>query len=67
MSAPFRRVAVVGLGLLGGSVGSAARARGVAREVFGAARRAQIINGLSHLDSYLSSIILLRCSGALPL
>ena len=35
------RVAVVGLGLLGGSVALAARARGVAREVVGATRSAR--------------------------
>lgn len=35
----FERVAVLGLGLLGGSVAAAARARGVAREVVGYARR----------------------------
>lgn len=39
MSAPLRRVTVIGLGLLGGSVAAAARRRGVAREVVGAARR----------------------------
>ena len=40
MSGPvFERVAVLGLGLLGGSVAGAARARGVAREVVGYARR----------------------------
>ncbi len=39
MSAPFRRVAVVGLGLLGGSVALAARRRGVADEVVGLSRR----------------------------
>lgn len=38
MSAPFGRVAIVGLGLLGGSVGLAVRARGVAREVVGVGR-----------------------------
>jgi len=41
MSAPpFERLAVLGLGLLGGSVAKAARERGLAREVVGAARRA---------------------------
>ena len=39
MSARFERVAVVGLGLLGGSVALAARRRGVARAVVGLARR----------------------------
>lgn len=40
MSAPvFQRVAVVGLGLLGGSVALAARRRGVARVVVGVSRR----------------------------
>jgi len=37
---PLRRVAVVGLGLLGGSVALAARGRGVATEVVGATRSA---------------------------
>jgi cyclohexadieny/prephenate dehydrogenase len=37
--APFRKLAVLGLGLLGGSVAAAAKARGLAREVVGAARR----------------------------
>lgn len=36
---PFRRLAVLGLGLLGGSVAAAAKRRGLAREVVGAARR----------------------------
>lgn len=35
----FERLAVLGLGLLGGSVAKAARERGLAREVVGAARR----------------------------
>jgi prephenate dehydrogenase len=38
VSAPFRRISVVGLGLLGGSVALAARARGIADEVVGAGR-----------------------------
>jgi prephenate dehydrogenase len=38
MSAPFSRIAVLGLGLLGGSLAFAARRRGVAREVVGATR-----------------------------
>ncbi|MAG33414.1 MAG: cyclohexadienyl dehydrogenase [Deltaproteobacteria bacterium] len=37
--APFEKLAVVGLGLLGGSVAAAAKERGLAREVVGAARR----------------------------
>jgi cyclohexadieny/prephenate dehydrogenase len=37
--APFERLAVLGLGLLGGSVARAARERGLAREVVGAGRR----------------------------
>ena len=37
--APFARLAVLGLGLLGGSVAAAARERGLAREVVGAGRR----------------------------
>jgi len=36
---PFKRIAVLGLGLLGGSVAMAARDRGLALEVVGAARR----------------------------
>ncbi|MEZ4354000.1 MAG: prephenate dehydrogenase/arogenate dehydrogenase family protein [Myxococcota bacterium] len=36
---PFEKLAVVGLGLLGGSVAVAARRRGLARQVVGAARR----------------------------
>jgi prephenate dehydrogenase len=40
MSAPaFQKLAIVGLGLLGGSVAAAARSRGLVREVVGAARR----------------------------
>lgn len=35
----FDKLAIVGLGLLGGSVAAAARARGIVREVVGAARR----------------------------
>jgi prephenate dehydrogenase len=38
VSARFERVAVVGLGLLGGSVAGAARARGVAKRVVGVSR-----------------------------
>ena len=38
MSARFERIAVVGLGLLGGSVAGAARARGVAKRVVGVSR-----------------------------
>jgi cyclohexadieny/prephenate dehydrogenase len=37
---PFGRIAVLGLGLLGGSVARAARERGLAREVVGSGRRA---------------------------
>lgn len=40
MSVVFERIAVVGLGLLGGSVALAARERGVAKRVVGATRRA---------------------------
>ena len=36
---PFEKLAVVGLGLLGGSVAAAAKERGLARQVVGAARR----------------------------
>jgi cyclohexadieny/prephenate dehydrogenase len=38
VSASFERVAVIGLGLLGGSVAGAARARGVAKRVVGVSR-----------------------------
>jgi prephenate dehydrogenase len=41
VSAQFERVAVVGLGLLGGSVALAARSRRIAREVVGATRSAE--------------------------
>jgi prephenate dehydrogenase len=40
-AAPLQRVAVIGLGLLGGSVALAARSRRVAREVIGATRSAE--------------------------
>ena len=40
MSRPYSRIAVLGLGLLGGSLAFAARRRGVAREVVGATRSA---------------------------
>ncbi len=36
---PFKRMAVIGLGLLGGSVAKAARERGLAIEIVGSARR----------------------------
>jgi cyclohexadieny/prephenate dehydrogenase len=42
VSAAFRRLAVLGLGLLGGSVALAARRRGVAARVVGATRRADV-------------------------
>lgn len=38
-SPPFEKLVVLGLGLLGGSVAAAAKQRGLAREVVGAARR----------------------------
>ena len=38
-SPPFEKLVVLGLGLLGGSVAAAAKERGLAREVVGAARR----------------------------
>jgi prephenate dehydrogenase len=41
VTAPLQRVAVIGLGLLGGSVALAARSRGIAREVVGATRSAE--------------------------
>ena len=34
---PFEKLAVLGLGLLGGSVAAAAKQRGLAREIVGAA------------------------------
>ena len=43
MTPHFGRVAVLGLGLLGGSVALAARSRGVAEVVAGAARRAEVL------------------------
>ncbi len=43
MTPAFGRVAVLGLGLLGGSVALAARSRGVAEVVAGAARRAEVL------------------------
>jgi cyclohexadieny/prephenate dehydrogenase len=36
---PFEKLAIIGLGLLGGSVAAAAKSRGLARQVVGAARR----------------------------
>lgn len=44
MSAPFERVAVLGLGLLGGSVALAARRRGVAKCVVGANRSPAVLD-----------------------
>jgi prephenate dehydrogenase len=41
VSTSLQRIAVIGLGLLGGSVALAARSRGVAREVVGATRSAE--------------------------
>lgn len=43
MSRPFERLAVVGLGLLGGSLGLAARSRGLAAHVAGASRSAEAL------------------------
>ena len=43
--APFEKLAVVGLGLLGGSVAAAAKERGLARQVVGAARRRGPLEG----------------------
>lgn len=43
MSVHFRRIAVVGLGLLGGSLARAARARGLADAVVGSGRRAEAL------------------------
>lgn len=40
-SPPFEKLAVLGLGLLGGSVAAAAKQRGLANEIVGAARRTQ--------------------------
>ena len=44
MSALFSRIAVLGLGLLGGSVALAARSRGVAGAVAGATRRRDVLD-----------------------
>lgn len=44
MTVPFERVAVLGLGLLGGSVALAARERGAARRVCGATRRRDVLD-----------------------
>ena len=41
----IRRLAVVGLGLLGGSVAKAARERGLAREVVAVGRRIESLTG----------------------
>ncbi len=41
MSAPFERVALIGLGLIAGSMAHAMRARGLAREIVGHARSAE--------------------------
>ena len=46
MSAVFGRIAVFGVGLLGGSVALAARQRGVARQVLGVARRPETAQAL---------------------
>ena len=43
-SPPFEKLAVLGLGLLGGSVAAAVKQRGLAREVVGAARRRAPLN-----------------------
>lgn len=43
MTHSFERLAIVGLGLLGGSVGLAARERGLARKVVGVGRRADTL------------------------
>jgi prephenate dehydrogenase len=43
VTAPVERLAVIGLGLLGGSVAFAARRRGAARVVAGATRRADVL------------------------
>jgi prephenate dehydrogenase len=45
MSALYRKLGIVGLGLLGGSVAGAAKERGLAEEVFGAARRRGPLEG----------------------
>lgn len=46
MSAQFGRIAVFGVGLLGGSVALAARQRGVAQQVLGVARRPETAQAL---------------------
>jgi len=43
VTAPFERLAVLGLGLLGGSLAMAARQRGAARRVVGATRRRDVL------------------------
>jgi cyclohexadieny/prephenate dehydrogenase len=43
MSRPFERLAVIGLGLLGGSLGLAARSRGLVAHVTGASRSAETL------------------------
>ena len=48
MSALFSRVAVLGLGLLGGSVALAARRRGVAARVVGSTRRGDVLEQALH-------------------
>lgn len=49
MSTPFRKLAVIGLGLLGGSLALAAKRRGLARSVVGTGRRAAALDyALTH-------------------
>jgi prephenate dehydrogenase len=63
VSAAFERIAVVGLGLLGGSVALAARARGVAKRVVGSTRsekaRAEALAG-----GAVDAIVPLESAGA---
>src|ERR1051325_3934259 len=40
----FETVAIVGIGMVGGSMGMALRARGLARRVIGVARRAETVD-----------------------
>jgi prephenate dehydrogenase len=48
MSRPFERLAVIGLGLLGGSLGLAARARGLVGHVVGASRSPETLEAALH-------------------
>jgi prephenate dehydrogenase len=79
VSAPFERIAIVGLGLLGGSLGLAARRRGLARRVAGAGRSRESLEGAlargavdeAHLDPLpavrdAQLVVLATPPGAMP-